>query len=78
MSTVLQVVYILHVFRSITVVTCKSHSLIKILSSVVGYIYVFGSGLLGSFLFQFYIEHLDFSSKFLNIKRNKRVQSSML
>ncbi|XP_064976018.1 ABC transporter A family member 8-like, partial [Musa acuminata AAA Group] len=36
-------------------------------AAVVGYIYVFGSGLLGSFLFQFYIEHLDFSRKTLFI-----------
>ncbi|URE23121.1 Universal stress protein family, partial [Musa troglodytarum] len=36
-------------------------------AAVVGYIYVFGSGLLGSFLFQFYIEHPEFSRKTLFI-----------
>ncbi|CBI18325.3 unnamed protein product, partial [Vitis vinifera] len=32
-------------------------------TTVVGYIYVFGTGLLGSFLFQFFVQDTTFPSK---------------
>lgn len=35
--------------------------------SVIGYIYVFGSGLLGAFLLQPFIEDTSFSSKSINL-----------
>jgi hypothetical protein len=35
------------------------------LAAVIGYIYVFGSGLLGAFLFLFFIEDKNFSGKLL-------------
>jgi hypothetical protein len=35
-------------------------------STVVGYMYVFGSGLLGAFLLRFFVEDNGFPSKFLS------------